>query len=52
MKNIAVLGAGAWGTALAQIIACNNINVNLWVREPELVKDIKTKHKNNKQNLF
>ncbi len=46
MKNIAVLGAGAWGTALAQIIACNNINVNLWVREPELVKDIKTKHKN------
>ncbi|MFK5915158.1 MAG: NAD(P)H-dependent glycerol-3-phosphate dehydrogenase [Woeseiaceae bacterium] len=29
-KNIAVLGAGSWGTALAMLLASNQHNVNLW----------------------
>ncbi len=46
MKKISVLGAGAWGTALAQIAANNGKEVTLWVREPELIEDIQTKHTN------
>lgn len=46
MKNISVLGAGAWGTALANIAAENGKNVTLWARETEVVADIETKRRN------
>jgi glycerol-3-phosphate dehydrogenase (NAD(P)+) len=35
-----VLGAGAWGTALAQMLASDGREVTLWAREPELVEEI------------
>ena len=33
-----VVGAGAWGTALAQMLASDDREVLLWAREPELVE--------------
>ncbi len=44
--SIAVLGAGAWGTALAQALASDGSEVLLWAREPELVAEINANHTN------
>jgi glycerol-3-phosphate dehydrogenase (NAD(P)+) len=44
--NIGVLGAGAWGTALAQMLASDGREVLLWAREPELVEEINAKRTN------
>jgi glycerol-3-phosphate dehydrogenase (NAD(P)+) len=33
---VAVIGAGAWGTALANLLAGNGLDVSLWVYEHEL----------------
>lgn len=46
MNRISVLGAGAWGTALANIAANNGKKVTLWVRENELIDDIRSKRRN------
>ncbi len=47
MKNtISIIGAGAWGTALAQIIASNNQQVCLWARNDALAREINTLHEN------
>jgi len=35
-----VIGAGAWGTALAQVLASDGQMVRLWAREPEVVTAI------------
>jgi glycerol-3-phosphate dehydrogenase (NAD(P)+) len=40
MAAIGVIGAGAWGTALAQVLASDGSEVLLWAREPELVEEI------------
>lgn len=37
---IGVIGAGAWGTALAQAMASDGSEVVIWAREPELVAEI------------
>ena len=34
------MGAGAWGTALAKVLADAGNNVTLWVRRPELADEI------------
>ena len=43
-QTIGILGAGAWGTALAQAMATDGASggtpVTLWAREPELVDEI------------
>lgn len=39
--KIAVLGAGAWGTTLAHMLAENGRETVLWVREPEVADDIR-----------
>ncbi len=44
--KIAVIGAGSWGTALAQQLASNGHNVGLWARKPEVVKGINADHRN------
>ncbi|MFZ5452390.1 MAG: NAD(P)H-dependent glycerol-3-phosphate dehydrogenase [Thermodesulfobacteriota bacterium] len=36
VQTVAVIGAGAWGTALAQLLAEKGLPVRLWVREPEV----------------
>ena len=43
---IGVIGAGAWGTALAQAMASNGSEVLLWARETELVDEINRSHTN------
>ncbi len=48
MKNIAVVGAGSWGTALACLLAEKGYDVSLWVYEKELVEDIGKTGINNK----
>ncbi len=40
MTAISVIGAGAWGTALAQVIAANDKTVSLWARDYGLALEI------------
>ena len=48
MSRVTVLGAGAWGTTMAQVLAdCGN-DVLLWGRSPELVQEINGSHTNKK----
>src|SRR3954464_10041000 len=42
----AVIGAGAWGTALADLLARNGHDVALWAREPEVVAAVNAQHEN------
>jgi glycerol-3-phosphate dehydrogenase (NAD(P)+) len=42
----AVVGAGAWGTALADLFARNDHRVALWAREPEVVTSVNALHEN------
>lgn len=44
--TIGIIGAGAWGTALAQALASDGSDVLLWAREPELVAEINGAHTN------
>ncbi len=44
--SIGVLGAGAWGTALAQMLSSDGREVMLWARERELVDAINAQHRN------
>ena len=45
-KEISVIGAGAWGTALAEVISRQGNKVNLWARESDVVKNINTLNTN------
>jgi len=45
-RPVGVLGAGAWGTALAQMLASDGRDVLLWALEPEVVKEINSAHRN------
>ena len=44
--RIGVVGAGAWGTALAQVAASGGEDVLLWAREPEVVESVNRDHEN------
>jgi glycerol-3-phosphate dehydrogenase (NAD(P)+) len=44
--RIGVLGGGAWGTALAQMLAGDGRGVLLWAFEPEVVEAINREHRN------
>jgi glycerol-3-phosphate dehydrogenase (NAD(P)+) len=44
--KIAVVGGGAWGTALADLLARKGEQVNLWAREPEVVDSVNQRHVN------
>jgi len=41
-----VMGAGAWGTAVAKVLADAGSDVRLWVRRPEVADEINTSHTN------
>ena len=42
----AVVGAGAWGTALADVLARNGHDVRLWAYEADVVESINGNHEN------
>ncbi len=46
MSPVGVIGAGAWGTALAQALASDGSQVTIWAREPELVAEINVSQTN------
>jgi glycerol-3-phosphate dehydrogenase (NAD(P)+) len=46
VSRIAVVGAGAWGTALANLLAGKGEDVVLWAFEPEVAAQIQRDHAN------
>jgi glycerol-3-phosphate dehydrogenase (NAD(P)+) len=44
--RIAVVGAGSWGTALADLLACKGFQTRLWVFEKEVKEHIQEFHEN------
>ena len=42
----AVMGAGAWGTALAKVLADAGNDVRLWARRAELADELNETHRN------
>jgi glycerol-3-phosphate dehydrogenase (NAD(P)+) len=44
--RFAVIGAGAWGTALADLLASAGHDVRLWAYEPDVVESINQRHEN------
>jgi glycerol-3-phosphate dehydrogenase (NAD(P)+) len=44
--KIGVVGAGAWGTALAQVAAAGGEETLIWAREAEVVASINERHEN------
>jgi glycerol-3-phosphate dehydrogenase (NAD(P)+) len=47
-QDVAVIGAGSWGTALASVLADNGHRVNVWMRDPKLADEVNTRHTNEK----
>ena len=45
-RKIGVIGAGAWGTALAQVLSEGEQQLLLWAREPETVAQINRNREN------
>jgi glycerol-3-phosphate dehydrogenase (NAD(P)+) len=43
---IGIVGGGAWGTALAQVMAADGQEVRLWAREPEVIETINARREN------
>ncbi len=48
MNHSVIVGAGAWGTALADLVARNGHRTTLWAREPDVVADVNTNHCNSR----
>lgn len=46
VQRVAVIGAGAWGTALARHLAGKEISVRLWAYESEVVQSIQSRREN------
>ena len=45
-QRVGVVGAGAWGTALAQVCARAGLEPLLWAREPEVAEAVNREHHN------
>ena len=44
--KVAVIGGGAWGTALADLLVRKGEQVTLWAREADVVDNVNRKHRN------
>ncbi len=47
-ENVAVIGAGSWGTALAMVLADNGHSVRIWGHNPAQIEEINAQHTNRK----
>ena len=45
-NRVTVIGAGAWGTALANLLAGTGVEVRMWAREPEVVEAVNSTGEN------
>jgi glycerol-3-phosphate dehydrogenase (NAD(P)+) len=45
-RTAGVIGAGAWGTALAQVCVRAGLGARLWAREPEVAEAVNGTHEN------
>ena len=48
MSKVTVLGAGAWGSTMAQVLSDAGNHVLIWGRNPEIVNEINSNHTNHK----
>ena len=46
MTLVTVLGAGGWGTTLANLLAAKGERVRIWAYEQEVVEAINQRHEN------
>jgi glycerol-3-phosphate dehydrogenase (NAD(P)+) len=46
MKKVAVLGSGAWGTTLSQVMVDSGQQVLIWGRNKKVVREINRRHSN------
>lgn len=46
MTRCAVIGAGAWGTAIADLLARNGHHTVMWARETDVVAEVNAAHRN------
>jgi glycerol-3-phosphate dehydrogenase (NAD(P)+) len=44
--KVGIVGAGAWGTALAKLLAEKGVPTRIWAREPEVVESINAAREN------
>jgi glycerol-3-phosphate dehydrogenase (NAD(P)+) len=44
--KVTVVGGGAWGTALADLLARKGEQVTLWARESEVIESVNRRHRN------
>lgn len=47
-KSVGVIGAGAWGTAVAHALGRTGNDVSIWALEQDVVDSINNKHENNR----
>jgi glycerol-3-phosphate dehydrogenase (NAD(P)+) len=48
MQKLTIVGAGAWGTALAYIFRNTDYDITLWSKNPDTVAEINNHHTNSK----
>jgi glycerol-3-phosphate dehydrogenase (NAD(P)+) len=46
MTRVAIMGSGSWGTAFGMVLADAGSDVVIWGRDPQVVDDIATRHRN------
>ena len=46
MVDVAVLGAGSWGTTFAKVLADGGSRVTMWARRPEAAREIAESRRN------
>ncbi len=47
-KNIGIIGAGAWGTGIAQALSRGGHSAQMWALEPEVKDSVNNQHENTK----